>query len=817
MTKHNIYKSLCAKALLTTAIFGGGIALIQNSQVVNVVHATDDSDIANKPVPALENLNYQKKYIVRYHVPNGKVYSIKIGYLKRTKDNDSSKNGYVNFIKLYDDKKISNELYQIMDNMDYFNNDLYPVIQNNDLSYYFPAVADPDDNVQPNLNIQYFGYRAYLIDKSGQKMSLDTYKFNNKVDYDSGLTQTVPVTQENGENYIDVYFEKDPNQSFEFTNTWFDVDSEKVLFSRQNNIFNIDFFNNGKKAIFVQPLFYEQDKLIIIPADQKNNIATFLTNNESEETLKDQATYNKIFSKANIKEIEKSDVVGSKNSDRPTMVFGKANTNLINNVNLHPLTEDRTFYNYDGTYQIIPTKRSFSFKYIYKSYYQNSNATMPSHMTNDYMVYLKHNTQSFDGTNNYATTVLRDSDTKRFPKLYLDSNASLTNTQKQVKRNITVIKDGSTKTTTQNVTFNRKATYDLVNGKFVKYEPWIKDATTQGFTEFTPETIDNYDYEIMDNKGNQLQSIPNENNIDANSSDEQYYIVYTKKSEPATTNLTKAISRTVNIINPIDNSVKTVTQTAHFSRTGNKDLTTGQTTYSDYTSTDNNLKQVTVPEITGYKASVTDIPNISLTANSDNEVVDVVYTPNKEQINVVYKDGENTVKTDTIKGIFNQTVGINSEKLPIGYELANPEIDSKKTVKLGENNPDVVVQLKHQTEPVLKDVSKEVSRTINVIDPLTNKTRTDKKQEYQLPDKFLEKKVTNNKQTDFTKLNQVLTKLPETETQPTQVIDKQNTNEKQAKTLPNTGSSQSNLLTAISLSLLSLTGLYTIKKRKKNN
>src|SRR5699024_8825852 len=102
--------------------------------------------------------------------------------------------------------------------------------------------------------------------------------------------------------------------------------------------------------------------------------------------------------------------------------------------------------------------------------------------------------------------------------------------------------------------------------------------------------------------------------------------------------VSRRVKRTVTIDEPHEQPQVT-TQTVTLTRTVDHDEVTGTTTYGQWTP--QTLKEVPVPEVKGYTATVTDIPEVKVTdpdQKVDNVTID--YTANKQTLTVHYVDDD---------------------------------------------------------------------------------------------------------------------------------------------------------------------------------
>ena len=181
-------------------------------------------------------------------------------------------------------------------------------------------------------------------------------------------------------------------------------------------------------------------------------------------------------------------------------------------------------------------------------------------------------------------------------------------------------------------------------------------------------------------------------------------------TEPA--NDAKTLTRTIKVTNPVTGQTQTTTQKVTLTRTGTTDKVTGQTTWGDWTT--GSWDKFDVPAVPGYTASTGSVPAQTVTSDTVPATVEITYTADKQTTNIVYVDQATgqTVKTQSITGTTNATVNVDYQ-VPANYHIVSGKTDTY-TFQAG-NNPDVTVQLGHDTQTV--NDTKEVTRTIKVTAP----------------------------------------------------------------------------------------------------
>ena len=173
----------------------------------------------------------------------------------------------------------------------------------------------------------------------------------------------------------------------------------------------------------------------------------------------------------------------------------------------------------------------------------------------------------------------------------------------------------------------------------------------------------------------------------------------------------KTITRTIKVTNP-NGGVMTIPQSAKSTRTVSTDKVTGEVTYGDWSKAD--LDGYDVPLIEGYTASQPSVAKTTVDGSSEDNVVEINYTPNKQVISIDYVDNGKVISTQVLTGKTDQTVKTNIQSPDKDkYVLVgnNPDTHTFKA----KGNEDIRVEVKH----VINDSteSKDVTRTIVVTSP----------------------------------------------------------------------------------------------------
>ena len=210
-----------------------------------------------------------------------------------------------------------------------------------------------------------------------------------------------------------------------------------------------------------------------------------------------------------------------------------------------------------------------------------------------------------------------------------------------------------------------------------------------------------------------------------------------------TTSEEKTITRTIKVTNP-NGEVMTIPQSAKSTRTVSTDKVTGEVTYGDWSKA--TLDGYDVPGIEGYTASQSKVDETTVDGSSEDNVVEINYTPNKQVISINYVDNDKVIATQVLTGKTDETVKTEI-KVPDGY-VVDGNVPADYTFKASEN-PDITVKLKHGTTTVTpdkpkttddklpdnpnknypsgvaeSDLNKDVTRTIKVTDPKGKVTTT---------------------------------------------------------------------------------------------
>lgn len=210
------------------------------------------------------------------------------------------------------------------------------------------------------------------------------------------------------------------------------------------------------------------------------------------------------------------------------------------------------------------------------------------------------------------------------------------------------------------------------------------------------------------------QEIPSEVTITGNNP--AISIKVTPKMDPVTdpSQTTKTVTRKVTITTPDGKSTNT-TQTATFTRNGETNEVTGETTFTDWTLKNNGWTKIDVPSVPGYKPSISEVPAVNVAPDTKSQDVDITYTANGQTQVINYVDGNGkTVKSDKVTGKTGDTVQIKTN-VPDHYELV-PGQQIPDTVKLTNNSTPITVKVQPKMDPITDpaELHKTITRTITI-------------------------------------------------------------------------------------------------------
>lgn len=208
--------------------------------------------------------------------------------------------------------------------------------------------------------------------------------------------------------------------------------------------------------------------------------------------------------------------------------------------------------------------------------------------------------------------------------------------------------------------------------------------------------------------------------------------------------LSRTVTRSIEIINPYSGKSQQ-TQTVTFTRNAFFDEVTDKVTYGDWTENGSHkFDTILVPLVAGYHASGT-VPEITVTPDIKSSNVVITYSANKVIQTVEYVDAQgNVVGKQIVDGLTDATVPF-TPQVPTGWKLVN---DAPKQFKLKAIDTPVKLNVVHNSITVThdhpepngtlipgtkdkyfgpgldaNDLNQTVTRTIEVIDPISKETK----------------------------------------------------------------------------------------------
>ncbi|WP_340852171.1 mucin-binding protein, partial [Ligilactobacillus salivarius] len=231
----------------------------------------------------------------------------------------------------------------------------------------------------------------------------------------------------------------------------------------------------------------------------------------------------------------------------------------------------------------------------------------------------------------------------------------------------------------------------------------------------TPEVPENYE-EVAGN--------PTDYTFPENGTDESNVVTIHLKHKYEVVTRDNVVTRTIEYRDEKGNLLDTKSQSLTFTQPGNKDLVTGQVTWSTDVPSQS-FDEVKTPEKAGYTPDKAVVPSETVTFDTGDYTETVVYKANEQTGRVVYVDDDNDgqeVKQGSISGKTGETIKITPE-VPENYEevAGNPTDYTFPENGTDESNV-VTIHLKHKHEAVTRD--NVVTRTIEYRDEKGNLLNT---------------------------------------------------------------------------------------------
>ncbi|RMX28125.1 MBG domain-containing protein [Limosilactobacillus reuteri] len=203
--------------------------------------------------------------------------------------------------------------------------------------------------------------------------------------------------------------------------------------------------------------------------------------------------------------------------------------------------------------------------------------------------------------------------------------------------------------------------------------------------------------------------------------------------EPATVPVQEHKTVTRTIVEQLPSGDKQTVQTVVLTGTGTKNLVTGEVT--DVKWDRGKFAAFTPATVPGYTTNMSIVPEIDVTAASDDSTVEINYIPNEQTGMIIYRDENGSdISQTALKGKTGATVAVNLT-VPAGWQLVSGQLIPATVTATPDGIPDVVVLIKHQTIIVkpgeeaptgkvpgnpsttyekMESLTKEVTRTITV-------------------------------------------------------------------------------------------------------
>ena len=249
--------------------------------------------------------------------------------------------------------------------------------------------------------------------------------------------------------------------------------------------------------------------------------------------------------------------------------------------------------------------------------------------------------------------------------------------------------------------------------------------TSHPISGTTDETID-LTKAIKDSVSTNYDLVPDQNmSYIFKASDNKPLIVHLTHHISAVTNdsnLTKTVSRTINVTKPDGTKLAPVVQRVSFIQTATKDDVTGKVTYNNDWKANgkDSFTEYDAPTVDGYTANPVKIEKLTPDVNTKDSIVNIVYKANPQKISVRFIDDDNQKQqvgsAFIINGVTDGNADFSTVAIPENYVLAE---GSKLPTnhKFTANDQTVyTVELRHKTEDAKIDpnakLSQKVSRTI---------------------------------------------------------------------------------------------------------
>ena len=256
-------------------------------------------------------------------------------------------------------------------------------------------------------------------------------------------------------------------------------------------------------------------------------------------------------------------------------------------------------------------------------------------------------------------------------------------------------------------------------------EEGAKVGTSHPISGTTDETID-LTKAIKDSVPTNYDLVPDQNmSYIFKASDNKPLIIHLTHHISAVTNdsnLTKTVSRTINVTKPDGTKLAPVVQRVSFIQTATKDDVTGKVTYNNDWKANgkDSFTEYDAPVVDGYTANPAKIEKFTPNVNTKDSTKNIVYEAGSQSITVRFIDKDNkdqqVGEAISINGVTGKSADFSSVVVPENYVLAEGE-KLPTNHKFTANDQTVyTVELRHKTEDAKIDpnakLSQKVSRTI---------------------------------------------------------------------------------------------------------
>ncbi|MDX5138535.1 mucin-binding protein [Lactobacillus paragasseri] len=249
--------------------------------------------------------------------------------------------------------------------------------------------------------------------------------------------------------------------------------------------------------------------------------------------------------------------------------------------------------------------------------------------------------------------------------------------------------------------------------------------TSHSISGTTDETID-LTKAIKDSVPTNYDLVPDQNmSYIFKASDNKPLIIHLTHHISAVTNdsnLTKTVSRTINVTKPDGTKLAPVVQRVSFLQTATKDDVTGKVTYNNDWKANgkDSFTEYDAPTVDGYTANPVKIEKLTPNVNTKDSTKNIVYEAGSQSITVRFSDKDNkdqqVGEAISINGVTGENADFSTITIPTNYVLAEGE-KLPTNHKFTANDQTVyTVELRHKTEDAKIDpnakLSQKVSRTI---------------------------------------------------------------------------------------------------------